>query len=70
MKKIVKKKDSYGQDVIYVGECDKYLYEQQEVDITEKNERICDILYLIENYYEENIENDNKLRNFVNGGNK
>lgn len=70
MKKIKKQKDSYGQNVIYVAECDRYLYEEQEVDINEKNERLCDILYLIENYYSNSMRYDDRLKKFINGGNE
>ena len=70
MKKIRKQKDSYGQDVIYVSECDKYLYEKQEVDINKENERFYDIMYQIENYYGNSMRYDDRLRDFINGGNE
>lgn len=58
MKKIEKVKDRYGENVIYVEECTKYEYENQEnpkmstSDLhNTENARINDILYMIENYY-------------------
>lgn len=51
MKKIHKSKDSIGLNVIYVEECEKYLEEQQEVNITQEERRIYDIISSVENYY-------------------
>jgi len=51
MKRIKKAKDSWGQNVVYVQECKRFLYEKQEVDITPEERRIYDIMYQVENYY-------------------
>lgn len=51
MKKIKKAKDSWGQSVVYVQECTRFLYEKQKVDITSENQRLYDIMYQVENYY-------------------
>lgn len=58
MKKIKKIKDKHGENVIYVEECTKYEYENQEIpkmSISDlhnaENTRINDILFMIENYY-------------------
>lgn len=60
MKKTTKEKDSWGQDVIYVEECD--LYEYEEPDIPKNLQKLCkyndtkmrlyDILEIVENYFE------------------
>ncbi|MCI8273534.1 MAG: hypothetical protein HFJ55_05580 [Clostridia bacterium] len=51
MKKIKRARDSWGDTIIYVYECEKYKYEKQEVDITPKEKRLYDIMYRVENYY-------------------
>jgi len=58
MKKINKVKDHYDEDVIYVSECTKYEYENQEIANKsikslhkEENVRIDDIIKMVENYY-------------------
>ena len=53
MKKISKGKDHWGEIVIYVQKCDKYEYEEQNLHNTENN-RVYDIMYLVENYYNDN----------------
>lgn len=53
MKKTKKAKDSWGEYVIYVEKCDKYEYEEQDLHNI-KNGRICDIMYLVENYCDNN----------------
>lgn len=53
-----------------MSECDKYLYEKQEVDINKENERFYDIMYQIENYYGNSMRYDDRLRDFINGGNE
>lgn len=55
MKKINRKRDSWGQFVIYVEECEKYLHERQEVDIITGKERVYDIMYRVENYYNNSL---------------
>ena len=55
MKEIFRKKDSYGELIIYVTKCDKYKYEEQ-IDLHNiKNKRMYDIMYLVENYYNDNL---------------
>lgn len=58
MKKTYKKKDDWGQDVIYVEECEKYEYEDPEVPKkaiigihNEEFEKIYDIIDAVENYF-------------------
>ena len=69
MKKIKKDKDSCGDTIISVYECDKFSYEYQPdmprlnekhmiSYIKRKNaeiERFYDKLYLVENYYNDNL---------------
>lgn len=60
MKKITKEKDSWGQYVIYVEECEQYKYE--EPDIPKNLQKLCkcndtkirlyDILEVVENYFD------------------
>lgn len=52
MKKISKSRDSWNDLVIYVSECNKYEYEKQEVNIRRGGNRIYDIMYKVEDYYE------------------
>ena len=40
MKEIKKAKDSWGQNVIYVGKCDNYEYENQDLHNTKRRQRI------------------------------
>lgn len=55
MKKIFREKDSYGELIIYVSKCDKYKYEEQ-IDLHNiKDKRMYDIMYLVENYYNDNL---------------
>lgn len=68
MKKTVRIRDDWGQIVIYVEECEKFLYEFQKdmpklnkenmmSYIKRKNAKIKrnhDIMYLVENYYNNN----------------
>lgn len=55
MKKIFREKDSYGELIIYVLKCDKYKYEEQ-IDLHNiKDKRMYDIMYLVENYYNDNL---------------
>ena len=58
MKKIQRKKDDWGQDVIYVKECEKYEYEDPEIPKNPKfsihnpeDGRMYDIIYAVENYF-------------------
>lgn len=55
MKKTSKERDSWGEVVIYVEKCDKYEYEKQPDLHNTKNKRTCDIMYLVENYYNNNL---------------
>ena len=55
MKKIKKAKDSWGETVIYVLECEKYEYEKQSDLHNIKNKRMCDIMYLAGNYFNNNL---------------
>ena len=60
MTRISKEKDSWGQDVIYVEECEKYIKENQDLPIyilkrlhnkdKAVNPRICDIIQTVEDY--------------------
>lgn len=62
MTKINRDKDSWGQDVIYVEKCEKYIKQNQDLPIyiTERlhnqeniiNPRLCDIIQSVENYLE------------------
>ena len=40
MKEIKKAKDSWGQNVIYVGKCDNYEYENQDLHNTSKRKNV------------------------------
>lgn len=58
MKKNEKIKNHRGENIIYVGECDKYIHENPDVEKktlrdlhNSENTKISDILYAIENYY-------------------
>lgn len=55
MKKISKERDSWGEIVIYVEKCDNYKYEKQISLHNTKNKRTYDIMYLVENYYNNNL---------------
>lgn len=50
MKKITRIKDTWGQEVVYVQKCERFLYEKQEIDIKQEKRRIYDIMYQVENY--------------------
>ena len=62
MTKINRDKDSWGQDVIYVEECEKYMKQNQDLPIYISkrlhnqdnmiNPRLCDIIQTVENYLE------------------
>lgn len=58
MKKIHKEKDDWGQNVIYVEECDKFKYEDPEIPKNPissihntREAEICDIINAVENYF-------------------
>lgn len=60
MKTISKRKDDWGEWVIYVQKCDQYEYEDPDVPKNaisslhnQEDERIYDIIYAVENYFEE-----------------
>ena len=69
MKEIKRCKDSYGEYIIYVGKCEKFLYEFQKDIPKLNNEYIIDyikrknakikgiygIMYLVENYCDDNL---------------
>lgn len=57
MKEIKKDVDSWGDLVIYVGKCTKYEHEKQMDLHNSKNKRLYDIMYLVENYYNNNWGN-------------
>lgn len=60
MKKTTKEKDSWGQYVIYVEECELYKYEEPDIpknlrSLCKRNDtkmRLCDILEVVENYFD------------------
>ena len=55
MEKIKRDKDSWGDLVIYVEKCTEYEYEEQTDLHNTKNKRLYDIMYLVENYYNNNL---------------
>lgn len=57
MEKIVRDRDEWGELVIYVEKCKKYKYEKQRDLHKEKNARIYDIIYSVEDYYINNLGN-------------
>ena len=59
MEKIFKQKDNWGQSIIYVEKCKNFEYEDPDLQKKSisgihnaENEKICDIIDVVENYFE------------------